>query len=427
VCDWDRLDAGMARLRQIPDGIDFLHPFLLLATELSPAEQAQSLQRRGQLTGDAKRPAPAQRRDRDRLKVAYVSPDFRNHPVAVALAGVIERHDRRRFTPIGISLTAPASSGVGARLRSGFDQFIDASSMSDIELANFLREAEVDVAIDLAGHTVGARPGIFAQRISAVQVNYLGFPASSGLRFMDYIIADGVIVPESDDGYYSERVLRMPHSYLPFDFGRDKPFYALSGGDVGLPADAFVLCAFNNGYKITRRTFDAWLTLLRRVPGSVLWMRRMGDCAEGNLRAAAVAGGVSSDRLIFAPYVEDIGAHVGRLRLADVFLDSFTYNAHTSASEALWAGVPVITCLGDTFAGRVGASLLTAAGVPELIGRDPDGYLKLALELADSPAALRELRDRLDENRASAALFDTDRYTRDLEGLLSDAHRAAAT
>ncbi|MGP8230531.1 MAG: tetratricopeptide repeat protein [Steroidobacteraceae bacterium] len=427
VCDWDRLDAAMARLREIPDGIDLMNPFLLLATGLSPAEQAQSLQRRGQLAGEAKRPAPTVRRGFDRLKLAYLSPDFRNHPVAVALAGVIDRHDRRRFTPMAVSLTAPASSGIGARLRSAFDQFIDASSMNDIELATLLREAQIDVAIDLAGHTVGARPGIFAQRISAVQVNYLGFPASSGLRFMDYLIADGVIVPESDEVYYTERVLRMPQCYLPFDSGRDKPSSALRRSDVGLPSNAFVFCAFNNAYKITRRTFDAWLSLLREVPGSVLWMRSLGDCVEANLRAAAVAGGVAADRLIFAAYVENLDAHVARLRLADVFLDSFAYNAHTSASEALWAGVPVITCLGSTFAGRVGASLLTAVGVPELIARDVDGYLKLALELAHSPVALRDLRERLDENRASAPLFDTDGYTRDLEQLLSGAHQAAAT
>jgi predicted O-linked N-acetylglucosamine transferase (SPINDLY family) len=426
LCDWERLDADLARLRQIPNGIDLLHPFLLLATGLSPAEQAESLRRRGALAGEAKRPAPAVRRDADRLKVAYVSPDFRNHPVAVALVGVIERHDRRRFMPVAVSLTAPASSGIGARLSSRFDHFIDASSMSDIELANLLREAEVDVAIDLAGHTVGARPAVFAQRISAVQVNYLGFPASSGLRFMDYILADGVVVPESDEAHYSERVLRMPHSYLPFDSGREHPSSALSRSEVGLPPNAFVLCAFNNGYKITRGTFDAWLTLLRQVPGSVLWMRSMGDHVQANLRAVAAAGGVAPERLIFAPYVENLDAHVARLRLADVFLDSLAYNAHTSASEALWAGVPVITCLGSTFAGRVGASLLTAMGLPELIAPDLDGYLTLALELAHSPAALRDLRQRLDENRASAPLFDTERYTRDLERLLSGAHRAAA-
>ena len=427
MCDWDRLDAHIAHLRQIPNGIDLLPAFLLLATGLTPAEQAQSLRERGRLAGDAKRPAPSLRRTADRLRVAYLSPDFRNHPVAVALAGVIDRHDRRRFTPMAVSLTAPASSGIGARWRSAFDQFIDASSMSDIELANLLRKAEIDVAIDLAGHTAGARPGIFAQRISAVQVNYLGFPASSGLRFMDYLIADGVVVPESDEPYYSEHVLRMPHSYLPFDCGRNKPSASLSRSDVGLPSNAFVFCAFNNGYKITRGTFHGWLSLLREVPGSVLWMRSMGDCVEANLRAAAVAGGLGENRLIFAPYVDDLDAHVARLRLADVFLDSLSYNAHTSASEALWAGVPVITCIGSTFAGRVGASLLTAVGIPELIATDSDGYLKVARELALSPAALRDLRARLDENRASAALFDTDRYTRDLEQLLAGAHRAAAT
>jgi predicted O-linked N-acetylglucosamine transferase (SPINDLY family) len=426
VCDWNRLDAYMARLRQIPHGIDFLPAFLLLATGLSPDEQAQSLRRRGQAAGEAKRHSPPVRRNSDRLTIAYVSPDLRNHPVAVALAGVIDRHDRRLFTPIAVSLSAPASSGIGARLRSCFDRFIDASSMSDIELANLLREAGVDIAIDLAGHTVGARPGVFAQRLSAVQVNYLGFPASSGLRFMDYIVADGVIVPESDEAYYSERVLRMPHSYLPFDCGRDTPSAALTRSDVGLPSNTFVFCAFNNGYKITRRTFDAWLTLLRQVPDSVLWMRSMDNCVEANLRAAALVGGVAADRLIFAPYVEHLDAHVARLRLADLFLDSLAYNAHTSASEALWAGVPVITCLGRTFAGRVGASLLTAVGVPELIAPDVDGYLATALGLAQSPASLRDLRERLDATRASAALFDTERYTRDLEQLLLGAHRAAA-
>jgi predicted O-linked N-acetylglucosamine transferase (SPINDLY family) len=426
VCDWGRLDADMARLREMPNGIDFLHPFLLLATGLSPEEQSQSLRRRGQLAGEARRPAPAIQRNSDRLKVAYVSPDFRNHPVAVALAGVIDRHDRRRFTPIAVSLTAPATSGIGVRLQSSFDQFIDASSMSDLELADLLREAQVDVAIDLAGHTVGARPGIFAQRISAMQVNYLGFPASSGLRYMDCIIVDDVIVPESHEVYYTERVLRMPHSYLPFDSGRNSPA-AASRRDAGLPSNAFVFCAFNNSYKITRGTFDAWLALLRQVPDSVLWMRSMGDCVETNLRTAAIAGGICADRLIFAPYLEDIEAHMARLRLADVFLDSLAYNAHTSASEALWAGVPVITCMGSTFAGRVGASLLTAVGIPELVAADVEGYLKLALELTQSPSALHDLRIRLDESRTTAPLFDTAGYTHDLEQLLADAHRAAAT
>ncbi|HTV96589.1 MAG TPA: tetratricopeptide repeat protein [Steroidobacteraceae bacterium] len=421
VCDWNRLDRALSQLREMPLGIDSLHPFVRLGLELSHAERVRSLPRRAP-RGDEAAAVPV-RFDHERLRIAYVSPDFRDHPVAHALVGVIERHDRGRFEPLAISLAgsgpgAADGAGIGRRLRSSFDRFIDASAMDTPSIVALMRELEVDIAIDLAGHTVGARPAIFAQRAAPVQVNYLGFPASSGFSFMDYLIADECVVPLCDEPLYTERVVRMPGCYLPFDCSRPRPATDCGRQGAGLPAEGFVFCAFNNGYKITRPVFDLWMSLLREVPGSVLWLRSMGALATTNLRSAAASAGIGPERLIVAQYLADPDAHLARLRLADVFLDTLPYNAHTSAAEALWAGVPVVTCRGGTFAGRVGASLLTAAGLAEFIREDLDGYRRLALDLAQSPPALRALRERVDRLRLSAPLFDTGRYTRDLEELL---------
>jgi protein O-GlcNAc transferase len=424
VCDWDRVDQAVARLREVRLGIDALHPFLLLSTDIPPTEQTLSLQRRGERlcrSTIANRPA---RYFHERLRVAYLSPDFREHPVAYSLAGVIERHDRTRFATMAIALTAPGTTEMALRLRSSFEQFIDASAMSDPDVVELMRQHEIDIAIDLAGHTAGARPGIFAHRPSRLQISYLGFPASTGLKCMDYIIADAIVLPVVDEPLYSERVLRVPNCYLPFDCTRQEIPASLRRADVGLPPDAFVFCAFNNAYKITRRMFKLWMGLLRQVPEAVLWLRSMGEPAALNLRSAAQACGIAPERLLFAPYLQNLKEHVARLQLADVFLDTLPYNAHSSAAEALWAGLPVVTCRGDTFAGRVGASLLTAAALPELITEDLAGYEALALELAHSPSALKDLRAHLREHRSSAPLFDTARYTRDLERLLLAAHEA---
>jgi protein O-GlcNAc transferase len=427
ICDWDRVDRAMAQLRGMPGGLDCLHPFLLLTADITPEEQARSLQSRGRRLRETPAPPVAARASRDALKVAYVSPDFRNHPVAHAIAGIIDRHDRDRVTPIAIALNAPEPSDVARRLRSSFDEFVDASAMSDAEVVHLMRQRGIDVAIDLAGHTVGARPRIFAKRAAPIQVNYLGFPASTGYEFMDYIIADDVVLPAADESLYTERVLRMPECYLPFDCGRLDGVQAVSRRDAGLPATGLVFCAFNNGYKITRSIFGVWMHLLRDVPGSILWLRGMGTAAADNLQAAAAAAGIAAERLVVAPYVQDAAQHIARLRLADLFLDTLPYNAHTSAAEALWAGVPLVTCRGRTFAGRVGASLAKAAGVPELVSADLAGYETLARELAHSPADLKAIRERLNGSRGTVALFDTDRYTRSLEGLLLAVSRRSNT
>jgi predicted O-linked N-acetylglucosamine transferase (SPINDLY family) len=336
---------------------------------------------------------------------------------------VIERHDRQRVAPIAVSLQAGDGSAIESKLRGAFDEFIDAASLSDRDVVKLMRERKIDVAIDLAGLTTGARTNIFALRAAPTQVNFLGFPGSMGLEFMDFIIADRIVLPHADEVYYPEKVLRMPHSYLPFDDTR--PVAAAAGGrqSVGLPAHGFVFCAFNNGFKITREMFDVWMSLLHELPGSVLWLRSMGPKTAANLKDAAVARGVSAERLVFAKFEQHIDAHLARLHFADVFLDTLPYNAHTTAAEALWAGVPVITCCGRSFAGRVGASLLSACGLDELICTDLAGYRQLALKIAHSPSLRLELRERLRQIRPSTPVFDTRRYTKDLEELLVEAHR----
>jgi protein O-GlcNAc transferase len=417
-CEWGRGESALSALEALPDGLDALHPFLLLAAGVDPVRQLGVLERRArQLTVQPRATSTSARRhSHPRLRVAYLSPDFREHAVAHAIVSVIENHDRSRLQPIGIALAAADRSAVGERLRSAFDVFVDASVMSDREIITRMGELEVDIAVDLAGFTTGARTSIFAARCAPVQVNYLGFPSTMGTSFMDYIVADEVVLPIDDEGAYSERVLRLPHCYLPSDCTRVIPPGASDRTSVGLPAQGIVFCGFNNSYKITGDTFRVWMSLLRDVPGSVLWLRSMSTEAASNLRLAADNLGVASSRLVFAPYTERMDEYLARLRLADLFLDTLPYNAHTTAADALWAGVPVVTCRGNSFAGRVGASLLTSAGLPDLIGETPDDYRSKAMRLAMRSDELRDVRDRLISAR-KAALFDTPLFTRNLEAL----------
>jgi len=315
-------------------------------------------------------------------------------------------------------LTADDASEIGSRLRASLEEVIDASRMSDRQVESALLEREIDIVIDLGGHTIGARPALFGRRLAPVQINFLGFSTSTGLDTMDFIIADQIIVPPEDEPLYTERVLRMPHSYLPFDNSRELSGGASDRAAAGLPNKGFVFCAFNNAFKIARTQFEVWMQLLQDTPDSVLWLRKMDELAASNLRAEMRARGLAEERLIFAPYITSMSNHLARLRCADLFLDTLPYNAHTSAAEALWAGVPLLTCRGSTFAGRVGASLLHALGMAELVTEDLPAYRRLALELAHSPARLQELRQRLWAVRASAPLFDTERYARDFEHLL---------
>lgn len=425
LCNWDLAQDSLARLSRIPHGVDELQAFLMVATDLDAAVIAESLRRRSGARSWPPAPTPQPHFSQigtEPMRVAYVSPDFRIHPVAFALAGVIDRHDRARVKPIGVALAAPDGSALATRLRGSFDEFIDASTLSDRDVVTLLRERGVHIAVDLAGLTTGSRTSIFAMRAAPAQINYLGFPSSMGMNFMDFIIADEIVLPPSDEIYYQEEVLRLPNCYLPFDDTR----FAAAGFDrpaAGLPAHGFVFCAFTNGYKISREIFQLWMELLRAVPDSILWLRSMGPTTAASLKAAATRFGISADRLVFTTFIENMDEHLSRLQLADLFLDTRPYNAHTTAAEALWAEVPVITCRGRTFAGRVGASLLSASGLSELICSTLEEYRALALQIAQSPAYHSSLRDKLRRNRRSAAAFDTGRYTHDLEDVYLEAYR----
>ncbi len=350
----------------------------------------------------------------DRIRVAYVSADLREHPVAYLLAGVLEAHDRTRFETIAISFGPRQDSAMGRRVAAAFDQFHEVSRMRDAQTAALMRDLEVDIAVDLMGYTQNNRTGIFAMRPAPIQVNYLGFPGSMGASYMDYIIADPFVIPEEAHAHYSEQVVWMPHCFQANDDQRQIAPVRPSRSEAGLPEDGLVFCAFNNVYKFNPTLFDVWMRLLRAVPGSVLWLATDAACVRENLANEARRRGVNPDRLVYSPRLP-YAEHLARFGLADLFLDTLPFNAGTTASDALWAGVPVLTCSGEAFAARMAGSLLKAVGLPELITHSLEEYEALALKLASSPSLLSGLRDRLARNRTAAPLFDTPRFCRHLE------------
>lgn len=350
----------------------------------------------------------------DRIRIAYVSADLREQPVSFLLAGVFEAHDRERFETTAISLRPPDGSAMGRRVATAFERFVDASRMTDAETAALMRELEVDIAIDLTGYTQDNRTAIFAARPAPVQVNYLGFPGSMGADYMDYIVADAFVIPPAATPHYAEHVVHMPHCFQGNDDQREIAADRPSRAAASLPETGFVFCAFNSVYKFNPPLFDVWMRLLRAVPDSVLWLAADAPALRLNLAAEAARRGVESRQLVFStrvPYSE----HLARLGLADLFLDTLPFNAGTTASDALWAGLPVLTCAGEAFAARMAGSLLRAIGLPELITHDLVEYEALALRLATTPALLASIRIRLAENRTRSPLFDTRRFTRHLE------------
>jgi predicted O-linked N-acetylglucosamine transferase (SPINDLY family) len=304
------------------------------------------------------------------------------------------------------------------RLRGAFDHFVDADRLSDEQAASLLRRMEVDIAVDLMGFTSGCRPGIFSFRPAPVQVNFLGYPGTMGAPYIDYIVADRIVVPDEHRAFYTEKVVTLPDTYQCNDRRRAIADTTPSRVELGLPQRAFVFCCFNNTNKLTPEVFAVWIRLLEQVHGSVLWLLRDNETATRNLQSEALRRGIASERLVFAPRVKP-SEHLARHRAADLFLDTLPYGAHTTASDALWTGLPVLTCRGSTFAGRVGASLLHAAGLPELVTSSLDEYEALALKLARDSDYLAEMRNRLARNRDICPLFDTVRFTRHLEAALT--------
>lgn len=416
VCDWtdhsaevDAIVAGVAAGRRAATPMAFLSfcgdPALQLACARTFIADA---------VANVAAPGPIGRRARIRL--AYVSADFNDHPVAHLLAGVLERHDRGRFEVYAVSIDpAPRDNPMRRRIAAAVDHFFDAHLESDLELATRLRGLEIDVAVDLNGHTRGGRPGLFALRPAPVQVNYLGYTGTSGAEFIDYVIGDAVALPATLDVAFTERIARLPCGFLPNDDRQPIAAATPTRAAVGLPPDGIVYCAFNNPYKINAAMFDAWMHIVRETPGSVLWLKGGEGALIENLRDEAARRGVDPARLLFAPRMAAMDEHLARYRLADLFLDSLPYGAHATARDALWAGLPVLTCAGEAFATRVAASLLIRLGLDDLVTRSPAEYVRRALELVRDPARLGALRDQLARERLLRPVFRTDRYTRDLE------------
>jgi predicted O-linked N-acetylglucosamine transferase (SPINDLY family) len=350
----------------------------------------------------------------DKIRVAYLSADYHSHATAYLIAELIELHDRARFETIGVSFGLDDGSAIRKRLAGAFDRFLDVRAKSDREIAALLATLKVDIAVDLKGYTQDSRPDILSFRPAPIQAQWLGYPGTLGADFIDYVIADETVAPFEHAPFYSEKIIQLPGCYQVNDRKRAITARTPSRQEAGLPETGFVFCCFNNSFKILPPVFDVWMRLLQEVPGSVLWLLQDNAGAETNLRSAAAARGVNPARLIFAGRAK-LEDHLARHRLADLFLDTLPYNAHTTASDALWTGLPVVTCQGNAFAGRVAASLLKAVGLPELVTQNLADYEALALRLAGDPAMLQGIRATLEANRLDHPLFDTDRFRRGIE------------
>jgi predicted O-linked N-acetylglucosamine transferase (SPINDLY family) len=416
-CDWRDYDARLQELRaHVREGRSRVEPFTFLALCQDPGEQRLCAER--YLAHRFPKPFPALYAGgtarREKIRLAYLSADFGEHPVANCTHELFRLHDRSRFEVFGVALGHDDRSEMRAKLEKTFDRFLDARRMSDSEAAAAIRDLGVDIAVDLMGYTKGCRPGILAHRPAPLQVAYLGYPGTTGADYVDYLLADRFVVPEEHRKHYSECVVYLPDSYLAnhsLRMAEEPP-----GGRTaaGLPEGAFVFCCFNNGYKIAPDVFGAWMRLLRKVEGSVLWLYGDNPVAERNLGSEAARHGVDPRRLIFARRLKRIEEHYGRYRLADLFLDT-SYNAHVTACDALWAGLPVLTCAGGSFASRVAGGLLEVQGLSELATTNLADYESLALSLATDRERLRSIREKVDLARRSGPLFDADRFRRHIE------------
>jgi predicted O-linked N-acetylglucosamine transferase (SPINDLY family) len=418
ICDWTNFDAERAELnRMVGEGAIASLPHHLLSCSSDPRIQlacAKSFMQ--DKIGAALVPLwRGERYSHGRIRLAYLSSDFRDHAVSRLAAGLFEHHDRSRFETVAISLAPAAPGGVRARLQAAFERFIDAAELGDLEVARLVRDLEVDIAVDLNGMTEGARPGVLARRPAPVQVSYLGWAGTMGQSHWDYILADRFVIPQDLHHAYAEQVVELPDCFMVTDDRRQISERVPSRAQAGLPEHGFVFCCFNNAYKITPDVFDVWMRLLRQIDGSVLWLSSLHAAGAANLRREAQARGVAADRLVFAPRVARNEDHLARISLADLFVDTLYYNAHVTAADALWAGVPVLTCPGGTFASRVAGSLLTAVGLPELIAGSLPDYEEMALSFAREPARLAALRRKLADHRRACPLFDTARFTRAIE------------
>ncbi|MCP5129212.1 MAG: tetratricopeptide repeat protein [Pseudomonadales bacterium] len=423
ICEWGAMGPAAASVAELGVHGDGVPPFLLLHMEDNPArhrQRSETFTRSKFQRHDLPRPRPP-KTEPERLKIGYFSADFHNHATMYLMARLLELHDPDRFVIQAYSYGPDSHDAMRERLEKAVAAVHDVRGLSDRAVAELARSENVDIAVDLKGFTQHARPGIFAYRAAPLQISYLGYPGTMGAPFMDYIIADEFVIPARQREHYSEQIIYLPDSYQVNDSLQDAPGRSISRLEAGLPEKGFVFCCFNNNYKITPREFDIWMRLLHQVEESVLWLIRANAKAVDNLRREAEARGIDPARLIFAERVS-LEDHLARHRLADLFLDTFNYNAHTTASDALRSGVPAITLPGQGFAARVGGSLLNAVGLPELVASSEQEYEQMALDLALNPERLRALKDKLATALPTAPLFNTGLFCTRLEEAYQQAY-----
>lgn len=421
--DWRSFEREQAALDEAVESGVLIDPFIFFHASSSPAHQLTCAKAYvAKVAPDRGAAIPRTPSPVSRLRVAYISADFRSHATAHLMAGVFEEHDRERFDISAISYGPDDRSEMRNRLKTAFQRFEDVSHLADEDVAELIRRLDIEVLVDLGGFTAGARPKILARRPAPIQVNYLGFPGTMGASYIDYLMADRIVIPEREQQHYTEKLVYLPDSYQATDSKRLLLPNVPTRSEVGLPEDAFVYCAFNRTSKLTPLLFDVWMRLLAKTAGSVLWLLGEDPIARENLRREAVARSVAAERIVFAPQVP-ADEHLARYQLADLFLDTLPYNAHTTTSDALWAGLPVLTCLGTAFPGRVAASLLNAVGLPELVTRSLDEYEGLALRITHDSGLRAALRRKLAAHRTTWPLFDTVGMTRHIEKAFNEMWR----
>lgn len=420
IGDWNNLtDLTEQMITSMDARYPIAAPFDFVAACDAPQQQLYCAESYVQRNGFIEKPLTTERFDfneqiQSRIKVAYVSADFYNHATAILMAELFEVHNKERFEIYAYSYGENIEDEWRIRLRNAFEHFHEVSDWDDKRIAEHIQAQNISIVIDLKGYTTHSRTGIFSYRPAPIQINYIGFPGTMGASFIDYIIADNTLIPPHLERFYSEKIIRLPHTYQPNDRHRIIGNTVPSRTEVGLPESGFVYCCFNNPYKVMPETFSVWMRILHAVPNSVLWLLKDEPETEANLKHQASIAGVDASRLIFAER-RSIPEHLARHMLADLFLDTLPYNAHTTTSDALWTGLPVLTCMGQSFASRVAASLLNACSLTELITESRADYEKLAIELAYHPTKLATIRAKLIANRDKHPLFDTVRYAKNLE------------
>jgi len=417
LCLWDDLESYLNELtNKVINGEKVLKPFPLLALIDNPEIQRKTAEIyfKDKYPQNHFLPKLEYYPKHKKIRIGYFSADFHNHATMHLMAELFECHDKCSFELIAFSFGADNRDKWRHRVVLCFDKFLDVSLKSDQEVLLLARKMKIDIAVDLKGYTQDCRTGIFAMSAAPIQVNYLGYPGTMAADYMDYLVADQTIIPKKNQKYYSEKIVYMPHSYQANTSLIDAPKTSFSRQEIGLPKTGFIFCCFNNNYKITPTTFTGWMRILKAVEDSVLWLFESSNISIKNLKKEAIKFGINENRLVFAKFLPN-EEHLTRIQHADLFIDTLPYNAHTTTSDALRMGLPVLTCIGNSFASRVAASLLNAVNLPELITTNQEQYESLAIELATNPEKLKIIKDKLVNNLATSPLYNTPLFTRHLE------------